>query len=617
MKKAILATAITATVASPVVQANADPMTIVITASRFEQNVTQSLAPVTVITQQQLKQSQPKSVAQALQQAAGIQIVNSGGYGQTSNLYMRGLDQKRMLVLVDGVQVGSATLGTASLEHFPLDQIERIEVVRGARSSLYGSNAIAGVVQVFTKKAKNNQNYAEVEAGAGSDNARQLGVNGGWANEDTRISASVSHFKTDGFDVWDKEGEDGEDDDGYTNNALKLSAEHQLDQVKLFAGVQHNEGENDYDQCSKPDWSKTNDCVSLFENTTTHVGAQAELSDDLNLRTQLSHHKDSSQQEVEGVKADKFVTKNYHFSLQSDYSVNDNHTLVAGIDYKQDKISGSGVSDYQEDQRDNKALFGLWQWQQSRFTSSVSGRIDDNEAFGSFDTFGVEVGVELIEGLQLTAGRASAFTAPTFNDLYAPDTGFTAGNPDVDPETSDTNSLGLSYQITPALYTALNVYQTDVDDMIIWAPDDNGKWMPSNVESVEIKGAELSAQFQHENTQIQANIEWLDAENAQGENRGKQLIYRAKNKATLRVAQQIEQFTLGASATYIGERYADSANTDKLSGYTLLDLDGQYQVNRDLSLKMTVKNLTDKDYVSKRNYATEGRSVFGSVSYRF
>ena len=617
MKKAILATAITAAAASSVVQANADPMTIVITASRFEQNVAQSLTPVTVITQQELKQSQPKSVAQALQQVTGIQVVNSGGYGQTSSLYMRGLDQKRMLVLVDGVQVGSATLGTASLEHFPLDQIERIEVVRGARSSLYGSNAIAGVVQIFTKKAKNNQNHAEVEAGAGSDNARQLGVNGGWANEDTRISASVSHFKTDGFDVWDKEGEDGEDDDGYTNNALKLSAEHQLDQVKLFAGVQHNEGENDYDQCSKPDWSKTNDCVSLFENTTTHVGAQAELGDDLNLRTQLSHHKDSSQQEVEGVKADKFVTKNYHFSLQSDYSVNDNHTLVAGIDYKQDKISGSGVSAYQEDQRDNKALFGLWQWQQSRFTSSVSGRIDDNEAFGSFDTFGVEVGVELIEGLQLTAGRASAFTAPTFNDLYAPDTGWTAGNPDVAPETSDTNSLGLSYQVTPALYTALNVYQTDVDDMIIWAPDDSGKWMPSNVESVEIKGAELSAQFQHENTLVQANIEWLDAENAQGENKGKQLIYRAKNKATLRIAQQIEQFTLGASATYIGERYADSANTDKLNGYTLLDLDGQYQINRDLSLKMTVKNLTDKDYVSKRNYATEGRSVFGSVSYRF
>ena len=177
MKKAILATAITAAIASPVVQANADPMTIVITASRFEQNVTQSLAPVTVITQQQLKQSQPRSVAQALQQAAGIQVVNSGGYGQTSNLYMRGLDQKRMLVLVDGVQVGSATLGTASLEHFPLDQIDRIEVVRGARSSLYGSNAIAGVVQIFTKKAKNNQNYAEVEAGAGSENAHQLGVN--------------------------------------------------------------------------------------------------------------------------------------------------------------------------------------------------------------------------------------------------------------------------------------------------------------------------------------------------------------------------------------------------------------------------------------------------------
>ncbi len=613
MKQAILATAITSVITTSAAQA-ADPMTILITASRFEQTTTQSIAPATVITRQELEQSQPKSVAEAVAQAAGIQIVNSGGYGQTSSIYMRGLDQKRMLVLVDGVQVGSATMGEASLQHFPVDQIERIEIVRGARSSLYGSNAIAGVIQIFTHKAKQNQPYGEIEAGLGSNDTRQIAANGGWANETSRISASASRFTSDGFDVWDKEGEDGEDKDGYENKAFKLNAEHQLDNVMLFGGFQHVEGNNDYDQCSKPDWSKTNDCRSLFKNTTVNLGAKAQLSDSLSLNTQLSQHKDSSQEEVEGVKADKFKTQSRFFSLQGNYLINPHHTLITGFDYKADEISGSGVTQYLDDSRDNQALFALWQWQKSRFSAAISGRIDDNEAFGSFDTYGVELGLELTDDLKLTASRATAFNAPTFNDLYSPDTGWTAGNPDVEPETSSTNSLGLNYQITPALYTELNLYKTDVDDLINWAPDASDKWMPSNVDSVEIEGAELSAQLQLDNTRLHAQLEWLDAENKKT---GNTLIYRAKKKASLRATQTLGKFTLGSSILYTGKRYADEANTDQLKAYTLIDLDGQYQVNRALSFKLTVKNLTDKDYVSKRNYQTEDRSVFGSVRYRF
>ncbi|MBB1486102.1 TonB-dependent receptor domain-containing protein [Oceanospirillum sediminis] len=610
---ALTATAIQTAQATP--SGNTEErLTIEITSGRFARSLEQVIAPVTVITRQQLDQQQPNSLAEAIESTSGLQVVNSGGYGQNSSLYLRGLDQKRMLVLIDGVQTGSATLGTTSLEHFPVQQIERIEIVRGARSSLYGSNAIAGVIQIFTRRNHQKNSYGSIEAGAGSNQSRQLAVSGGWSSEQTRIRSSASYFATDGFDVWDKDGEDGEDKDGYENRSFKLDAEHDLTNTMLSAGVHYTEGSNDYDQCSKPDWSKSNDCEALFDNTTLYVAAESELSDSLNISTRLSHYEDNSQQEIEDNKGDKFVTRTDQFSVQADQRLNNQHTLMGGLDYRQDKISGSGVADYQDDKRDNKALFGLWQWQQGRFSSGLSARLDDNQAFGSHDTYNLEGRFALTPELILTASHGTAFTAPTFNDLYAPDTGYTAGNPDLKPETAETTSLGIRYQITPALHTSFNIYTTNVDDMINWAPDANDKWTPTNIDSARIKGAEIATLYQWSDTRLEANIEWLDAENA---DTNQQLIYRAEHKASLRLSHQIGALTLGSSVLYIGDRYADSANTDKLSGYTLVNTDARYQVNRQLQLALTIKNLMDENYISKKNYATEGRSISGSVRYRF
>ncbi|OPX54696.1 vitamin B12 transporter [Oceanospirillum multiglobuliferum] len=608
MKKIILATAISAVV-SPVVYA-ADPVTIVITASRTEQALSQSITPTTVITHQQLQQTQPKSVAQALEQSAGVQVLNSGGYGQNSTLYLRGLDQKRMLVLVDGVQIGSATLGYASLEHFPVEQIERIEIVRGARSSLYGANAIAGVIQIITKKKHLQSNYAVIEAGVGSRNTQQLSLSGGFGNENTRLTAAVSRFSTEGFDVYSA---GGEDKDGYLNQALNLTAEHQYSSgLILFGGYQRAQGHNDYDQCSKPDWSKSNDCESLFVNDGLQLGLAQRANQKLGWEIKASQHNDSSQQKVEGIKADKFVTQTRMLNLQGEYQLSEQQLLLAGIDYKKDEVSGSGVDNYQEKTRDNKALFALWQWQQKGLSAAISGRADRNQAFGTFNTYGVELGVELLADLELTLGRATAFTAPTFNDLYYP----ALGNPDLKPETSSTNSLGLNYQPSSSVYLTANLYQTEVEDLVAWAPISPGSftWTPQNVDNVSIKGVELTGQWLFGNTQLDAHLEWLEPKDKAT---GNILIYRAQKSSGLRISQQLDQLTLGISAAYTGSRYTDKANTDRLDAYTLVHFDAQYAVSRALVTKLSVKNLTDKSYVSKKGYETESRSLFASVSYTF
>ncbi len=613
MKKIILATAVSAAL-SPVAFA-ADPMSIVITASRTEQAQADTVSSVTVITKEDLKQQQPKSVTEALAATPGIQIRSNGGYGQESSLFLRGVSQDRMLVLVDGVQIGSATLGEVSLHHLPVDQIERIEVVRGARSSLYGANAIGGVIQIFTKQQNQEHSHAEIALSGGSNNAQQGAISISHSDGQSQLRANISHFTTDGFDIKPDQSDLGADDDGYTNSAIKLDAEHKVGKHTFLAGMQYTTGENDYDRAYlgyDADQGKsiyTNDAVNEFVYSSFYAGIESELSDNLTLKAKASHYKDDNQAVLAGEDQNSFITKTEKLELQATHYFDNELLLVAGFDYKKDDVSDSTQS-YDEDTRDNKALFALLEKSGEKYQAALSARIDDNEAFGSFSTYGLDASYQLTPKAKITAGFATAFLVPTFNDMYWPN----QGNPDLDPETSDTATLGLNFKPESHLSFDINLYQTQLDDMIAWAPDADGNWKPSNVDSVRITGAELIANADLGNTQLTFNANLLDTEDKQEK---KQLIYRAKQTANLRVNHTLNQLTLGFDAQFTGERYTDAQNTDKLGGFTLYNLDARYLFSSQLDLSASIKNLTDKDYVSTKGYATAGRTVFGTFRYRF
>ena len=607
MKKIVLAAAVSAAL-SPAAFA-ADPMTIVITASRTEQAAADVTAPVTVITKEDIEQQQPKSVAEAVAMTPGLQMTSNGGYGQASTLYLRGLNQERMLVLVDGAPIGSATNGQASLQHIPVDHIERIEIVRGARSSLYGSSAIAGVIQIFTKKQTKEQRYAEIETGFGSMATRQAAVKAGWGNGSTMISANVSRFETEGFDVMPDKASLGKDDDGFENDALKLDAEHSIGKHTLSAGLQYINGENESDNCG-PYGGKGNDCISETTYTTFYTSLESHLTDNLTVDSKVSTYQDNLQRYELGEKQNKFVTDTLNLSVLGELSLSDGITAISGLDYKKDEVSGSGVDNFKENSRFNKALFFLLEKSTPNSQFSVSARVDDNEAFGKFTTFAFDNKVALTDQLSLTAGYATAFRAPTFNDMYWPD----SGNTELDPETSGTATLGVDYAPNKTLSFELNAYQTNVEDMIAWAKQPSGNWIPDNVNSVQITGFEFGAQAKLGGTKIFFNTDIMNPKDTETD---KVLTYRAQETANLRITQQISQLTLGLDTQYKGKRYTNTDNTDKLPSYTLYNLDAQYRLNEKLQLSASIKNLTDKEYVNKEDYATAGRTVFGSVRYRF
>lgn len=613
MKKIVLAAAISAAL-SPVAFA-AEPMTIVITASRTEQAQADITTPVTVITKEDIIQQQPKSIAEALASTPGIQVKSNGGYGQESSIFLRGISQDRMLVLVDGVQIGSATLGEVSLQHLPMDQIERIEVVRGARSSLYGANAIGGVIQIFTQKAKHNQSYADLSAGLGSHNTRQGSVSAGWSNNKSQLTATASYFSTKGFDIKPDKAATGVDDDGYRNTAIKLDGQHDFGKHTVSAGVQRTEGENDYDyayvsyDAVQGQSVYTNDAVSEFIYSSGYIGIESELSQQLTLKAKASHYSDDSQTVLQGEDQSRFVTKTDKVEVQAAHQFNKQLLLLTGIDYKSDDVSESS-QDYAESTRDNTAVFALLEKKGRDYQAALSARADDNEAFGSFSTYGIDARYSLTPDIKVSASYATAFLVPTFNDMYWPN----QGNPDLDPETSETTALGVSADLQPNLTLELNLYQTQLDDMIAWAPDASGSWKPSNVNSVEVTGAELIANATYGSTQLAFNANILDTEDKSVK---KQLIYRAQKTANLRISHRLNQLTLGLDTQFTGQRYTNKDNSEKLGAYTLYNFDAQYSINPRLSLSASVKNLSDKEYVSQKGYATAGRTLFSSVRYRF
>ncbi len=581
-------------------QAQTSSDTLLVTATRTAQTADQALASVSVIDRAEIERKQAQTVTELLESTPGLTLINNGGRGKATSISLRGTSSGHVLVLIDGIKAGSATLGTTAFEHLAVDQIERIEVVRGARSSLYGANAIGGVIQIFTKQPKQAQSYGEVLAGYGSNNALQTALSGGWSNSQSQISAKVSHFSTDGFDVRPEKASKGVDDDGYVNDSLKLDGQHKLGKHTLSAGLQYTKGENEYDG------SSSNDSKSEFEYSTAYAGIKSKLTESFTLKSKLSSNKDDSLTVVDGADGNSFITKTQKLEVQGEQKYENGILVIAGLDYKIDDVSES-TQDYDEESRDNKALFALIEKTGDKYQASLSVRVDDNEAFGDFTTYGIDGQYELSPQASISAGYATAFLAPTFNQLYWPDTGYGGGNPDLKPETSSTASVGLTFKPKSNLDFGLNLYQTELKDMI-------SGWPAENTDKAEITGAEFLANASFGPTQLSFNANLLDTEDKKT---GKELTYRAQKTANLRISQQLNQLTVGLDTQFSDERYTNTSNTEKLPAYTLYNLDAKYSLSKQLNLSASIKNLTDKEYETNKGYATAGRTVFGSVRYRF
>lgn len=580
----------------------------IVTATRTAQTVEQSLAAVTVLDRERIERSQAASLPELLKQVPGVSLTNSGGPGKNTSLFMRGSESDHVLVLVDGVKIGSVTGGGAALQDLPLELIERIEVVRGPRSSLYGSEAIGGVIQIFTRKGQGEgaKPFFSVGYGTHDSYSGSIGVSGGDGRGWYSLGASGSD--TDGINAKSVQTSGYESDaDGYRNLSATLSAGYRFDNgLELDANVLRAKSHNDYDSVNS---KRTAGFGANADGESRVFGTRARFSplERWAVTLQAGRSEDDSDAYQDGRFYSRFDSRRDSLSWQNDIELAAGHTLTLGVDHQHDEVDSTAT--YAEDSRDNDGYFAQYLGQAGRHDWQVSLRHDDNEQFGQHDTGNIGYGYGFTDWLRGTISYGSAFKAPTFNELYYPD----YGNPNLEAETSRSLEIGLAGQHGWG-HWAVNAYRTVIDDLIAY---DASIFGPANVQEARIRGVELVVGSQLMGWDWSANYSLLEPENrSAGANRGNELTRRAKQLFNFDVDRRLGAFSVGASLHAEGQRYDDLANQNELAGYATLDLRGEYRMSPEWRLQARVANLLDADYETARGYNQPGQAAYLTVRYQ-
>lgn len=585
--------------------ADTEAETTVVTATRTARTVDETLSSVTVITRADIERLQPESVVDLLRGQAGVSFTNNGGRGKNTSVFVRGAQSDQVLVMIDGVKVGSATSGTAAFQDMPLELIERVEIVRGPRSSLYGSEAIGGVIQIFTRKAGAGLKPF-VTIGAGTDSHFSGGAGLSYRSERGWVSLSLNREITGGFDVC-RENTTGKgncrpyesDRDGYQNNAVNLNAG-----LNVGASGQVSFNWLKTDSKSSFDGSFQNES----EGTQEVAGLRATFNPAEIWKTTFAVgvSKDQSNNYLNGRYVSTFDTQRTTASWQNDLSLSEDILLTVGVDGQTDEVDST--TQYAQTARDNIGYFLMLQAATGAHDLELSLRKDDNEQFGQHFTGAFAWGVALNEHVRLVTSYATAFKAPTFNELYFP--GY--GNPDLNPESSETIEIGVRGRHEQYRW-GVTVFETTVDDLIAY---DSSILAPNNVSSALIQGAELTGGFDIDKLSVNAALTLLDTSNEDdGLYQGNWLARRPAQSARVDIDYDFGRVSTGATVIAEGKRYDDLGNTQKLDGYTTLDLRASLRLARAWTLQATVGNVFDREYETARFYNQPGRSAFLTLRY--
>ncbi|MFV0277305.1 MAG: TonB-dependent receptor domain-containing protein [Parahaliea sp.] len=598
--------------ATPALAAEREEM--VITATRTPVPVADSLASVSVLDRTDIATLQPLDLVDVFDRVPGLDIGRSGGPGATASLFIRGNASDHTLFLVDGQRIGSATLGSTSFQYLNPDQIERIEVVRGAHSSLYGSDAIGGVVQIFTRDGSGTPG-SYFSAGTGSNNTYRAALGTSGSSGAWRYGANLSHLETDGIDnLVDDRGFNG-DDDGYRNQSFNASLGYTFDRgadiaLRYLALDTRNEYVNAYGPGERP----------YSEGWMQNINLRARLPVTTNWLSTLSigsiTDDSDNYDDVTNANTGHFRTTRDQLFWQNDVTLAERHVLTLAYEYYDDEVKANTL--YQSrgrpvSSRDNQAWIGQLQLRFSAVDVVLGLRSDDNEEFGREDTGSVSLGVKLGSRHELVAGWAQGFKAPSFNDLYWPAGSYTAGNPELVPEASDNRELGVRGHYDNWEWS-LMAFDNQVENLIDWAPGADFVYRPYNVNDARIRGGEFISAATLGEWRVEASYTYVEARD---DSTDRLLPNRSRSNAVLDVERPLGRWLLGLALKAQDKRYTNADNSSALPGYATLGVRAQYELLRGLVARLRVDNLLDKNYQLNDGYQQDGVNFQLGLSYTF
>lgn len=574
-------------------QGDADSETldpIVVTATLGPKTVGESLSSVTVLDEDDIRRQQPKEFRELIESQPGVTLSGNGSFGKQTGVLMRGHASDATMLLVDGVRIRSATVGGPAWQYLPPQLINRVEIVRGSRSSLYGADAVGGVVQAFTLPT-NPGNRGWVETGAGNFDSQQYGAGFTSVTDSTRVNIGANHFRTDGAPVIE-----GGDDKGYDNTSGVASARHEFDNgVRAGFSALSAEGNTEYDG-GEEDFRFQTAGVNLDVPVTSNWRSSLHLAD---ARDELEDFSD-----FPGV----FDTRTRSSRLEN-WVTAGTHEFVLGAEYLVDKVESTTA--FEESSRSNEAYFGQALLNFGRADVHLSLRSDDNEAYGTEETWGAGVGYKLDSNHRVRASAGTSFKAPSFNDLYFPD----FGNPDLEPEEATSYEAGIEGRYT-SWFWDLAVYQSDVEDLSLPTQDQAG-----SVPKARLRGVELSSGWQHDGWSLKAVASVGDFEDKETE---RQLARRAERTVRVDLDKQVATWSFGTTVRSESHRYEDvfGFGRERLAGFGVWDLRASKTLAPGWRASLTVDNVLDNEYATAKrfdntDFIAAGRTAFLSVRYDF
>lgn len=582
-------------------KANEQLEEVIITANRMEQPLSQTLPTANVITRLDIERMLPADLPSLLGRISGINFTDSGGRGSVSSVLVRGTTSSQVMVLIDGVRTASATTGAMAFSNIPLHTIERIEVVKGPLSGLYGADAMGGVIQVITKKGNSDGLIGSLHSSFGSNNLSQYGGSLSTGNEQLQLFAAYSKEKTDGIDRTDlKDGGNG-DKDAFKEESANLSLSAEVNE-KLNARISYlwSKGYSDFDNTFGTDtgfFSK-----SELENISVKFSYQA--TDDIKVSFNAGHLSDYS---FTPAFFSEIETKRSSIGIQADFEFAAGQLLTAGYDFYNDDVNT--LSNFSESKRYNKGYFVQWQAKFGPVSTVTSLRYDDNEAYGDNTNGSLAAAYNFNDELKLVASYGTAFKAPSFNDLYYP----FYGSLDVLPEESETFELSLRGSHANIGWR-INAYRSNIDELIGF---DVSTFTAGNVAQATLEGIELELDTHLDDWDLGASFSYLDARD---ESTNNYLDDRVSASASLVAGRSFQQLYL--SFDLKAEHGRHDRGGIKLPGFGLFGLSAVYNVTDQFKLSGRIDNLFDKDYTlnlatATTSYETEGTTAKLSLEYSF
>ncbi|WP_409450098.1 TonB-dependent receptor domain-containing protein [Comamonas sp.] len=567
---------------------------MVVTANRIEQPLSDLVADMSIIDAPTIERQGPGSVADVLARVPGIQITRNGGPGTTTSVFLRGADSRFTAVYVDGVRMDSQSTGGASWQSIPLALIDRIEVLRGPAAAVYGSDAMGGVVQIFTKKGDGPaQPYAGLGVGSRGTFTAEAGISGGAGGWDYALGLNRS--QTDGFNARTVATANPDKDD-YRSNAVsgrlgyQLNRQHRLEATLLASDV--NSG---YDN------SLTEDDRSLNKMYALGLNWRAQWTAQYSTKLQFSQSRDYYETRPSPYQTDTRL-QNYLFQNEWRLGV---HTLTAALERRDDALTNGGID---RDRHQNALALG-YGLNTGPHTLQLNLRRDDDSEFGGKTTGSAAYGYAFATHWRATATVGTAFRVPTLYQRFSE-----YGDASLQPEKSRNAELGLRWTQGAHSFSA-TAYRNRVTDLINFSSPgncDSPFGCYANVGKARLEGITLAGTTKLGAFNLHGSV---DFQNPRDTENDKLLARRAKRYATLGAETRAAGWTWAADLQTSAKRFDNAANTNVLGGYTLFNLSAQTEVAKDVNLIARINNLADKRYQTARTYATEGRSVYVGVKW--